>query len=338
MYFWYILRNYLKNFVITLIGFALLFVLVDYSFNFAKLPNSSNLQTLYIFYVFIDSIFILYPLALVFAFLLTLNKMIKFNELVSFYSLGFKPFKILKPIIYFSLFFFILIMYLQSTKIAYVNQYAKAIKNNMQLKNKNLFLKYNNSVVYIKELNPILKEAYDVKIFVVKDNKLIKIIYTKKAKFFKNHWISNKAVITTLSKDRWDKEEKKLVFLENFKPKILSNLKTLNTISLSDAYIAIKYFKDIDLNRVLSIVFFKVFTPLSLIILIILFFYTSPIHIRISNVSIFMIKSISLTIFVWGVELLLFKFTKQGVMPYYVIALPFFILIILTFLILRRYK
>ncbi len=338
MYFWYILKNYIKNFLITLFAFAFLFVLVDYSFNFSKLPNSSNLQILYLFYMFIYAIFLIYPLALVFGFLLTLNKMIKFNELVSFYSLGFTPFKVLKPFLVLCFSVFLLMIYLQSNKLAYVNQYAKAIKNNMQLRNKNIFLTFNDNVVYIKELNPIIKKAYDLKVFVLKNNELVKIITTKEASFIDNKWQSKLSKVLILNKDKWIVTYKKnLSFLENFKPKILSNLKSLNNISFYDAYIAIKYFKNIDLNRILSIVFFKIFTPLSLIVLIMILFIIAPIHIRLSNIAIFMIKSVTFSIVIWGGELLLFKFTKQGVLPYYALALPFGILVVL-FIILRRYR
>ncbi len=338
MYFWYILKNYIKNFLITLFAFAFLFVLVDYSFNFSKLPNSSNLQILYLFYMFIYAIFLIYPLALVFGFLLTLNKMIKFNELVSFYSLGFSPFKVLKPFLVLSISVFLLMSFLQFNKLAYVNQYAKAIKNNMQLRNKNIFLKFNNKIVYIKELNPILKKAYNLKVFVLENNELVKIITTKEASFIDNKWQSKLSKVLILNKDKWIVTYKKnLSFLENFKPKILSNLKSLNNISFYDAYIAIKYFKNIDLNRILSIVFFKIFTPLSLIVLIMILFIIAPIHIRLSNIAIFMIKSVTFSIVIWGGELLLFKFTKQGVLPYYVLAFPFVILVLL-FLILRRYR
>jgi lipopolysaccharide export system permease protein len=336
VYFWYILKKYVKNFLIVLLGLAFLFVVVDVSFNISKLPESSNLQVLYAFYVFIYSVFVIYPLALIFAFLLTLNNMIKFNELVSFYSLGFSPKKLLKPLILSSSFIFFLMSLAQSTKITYANQYAQAIKNNMSLKNKNLFLKYNENIIFIKELNPILKKAKDIEVFELKNNKLKKVIYAKEAVFKNNRWIAKNAEVYEITSEMWKKSVKNIEFLKNFKPKILSNLKSLDNISFYDAYIAIKYFKDLDLNKILSIVFFKIFTPISMILLMIILFVSAPIHIRISNVSFFMIKSVTFSILVWGSELLLYKFTKQGVLPYWVLVLPVAVLIVLNIYILRR--
>jgi len=336
VYFWYILKKYVKNFLVVLFGLAFLFVIVDFSFNIQKLPSSSNLQVLYAFYIFIYSVFVIYPLAMIFAFLVTLNTMIKFNELVSFYSLGFYPSKLAKPIIFSAFFIFFVMSLAQSTKISYANQYAQAIKNNMNLKNNNLFLKYNNNIIYIKELEPILKKAKDVSVFELKNNSLYRIIHAKEAVFKDNKWITNEAEIYTITPKKWSREVKALEFLENFKPKILSNLKTLDNISFYDAYLAIKYFKDLDLNKILSIVFFKIFTPLSMILLIWLLFMIAPIHIRISNVPLFMIKSLTFSILVWGSELLLYKFTKQGVLPYWVLSIPFVILLIIDIYILRR--
>jgi len=319
-----------------LIGLCSLFVVVDFSFNFSKLPPSSNLQVLYVFYMFLYSLFVIYPLALVFSFLITLNSMIKFNELVSFYSLGFLPKKLIKPFFLSAFFIFIIMSIAQCTKITYANQYAQAIKNNMNLKNKNLFLKFNNNIVFIKELNPILKIAYDVKVFEIVNSKVVKVISTKKAVFRNNEWHSIASEILVLKNNKWQKFNGKISFLKNFKPKILSNLKTLDNISFYDAYLTIRYFKDIDLNKILSIVFFKIFTPLTMIAFIVYIFVVAPIHIRVSNISLFMIKSVTFSIFLWASELLLFKFAKQGILAFYVLILPFVLVLAIDFYILRR--
>jgi len=336
VYFWYILKKYLKNFLTVLFGLAFLFVIVDFSFNFQKLPNSSNLQVLYAFYIFIYSIFVIYPLAVIFSFLITLNGMIKFNELVSFYSLGFSPGKLIKPIILSAFFIFVLMSAAQTTKLSYANQYAQAIKNNMNLKNKNLFLKFEDNIVYIKELEPILKRAKNITVFKIKNGSLYKIIHADEAVFKDKKWIAQKAEIFTITSEKWMKKTQNIEFLVNFKPKILSNLKTLDNISFYDAYLAVKYFKELDLNKIMSIVFFKIFTPLCMILLIWLIFVTAPIHVRIANVAFFMVKSVTFSILIWASELLLYKFTKQGVLPYWVLAIPFFVMLIIDIYILRR--
>ena len=336
MYFFYILKKFLKNFLIIFFSVAFLYSVVDIMFSISKIPSSSNLFILYLFYMFVYACITLYPLAIAFGFLLTLNQMIKFNELVSFYSLGFLPKKILKPFLLSSLILILGMFVLESTKAAYSGEYAQAVKDAKKLSTSNMFLKYKNKIIFIKRLNPILKRAYGIKVFILKNNTVIKIYFAKKAQFINEKWYCENAEIMTLSKKRWEKEKKPLYFLHNFKPKIISNLQKLKDISFYDAYLSIKYFKNIDKNMILSIVFFKIFTPLAIVALMILLFIQAPIHIRISNVPLFMLKSLSLIILVWGGMLLIFKFAKQGVLPYWNLILPFVVLLIIDFIILRR--
>ncbi len=336
MYFFYLLKKYLKNFFIVFIGVSFLYTIVSMLFSISKLPSSSNLVVLYLFYLFIYSALLLYPLSIIFSFLITLNQMIKFNELVSFYALGFSPKKIFKPFFISAFLITLFMLFLQSTKLAYSNEYAQAIKDLRKLTTKNIFLKYQNKIVYIKQLNPVLKVANYISVFDMKDNTLNKVIFAKKAVFKKDVWVSKKATIIFINKKRWQKEVTNLVFLKNFKPKILSNLQKLRDISLYDAYLIVKYFKDIDLNTILSMVFFKIFTPLSILALMFYIFITAPIHIRLSNITVFMIKSISLSILVWGGELILYKFAKQGVIPFWSLSLIFIILLIIDIYAIRR--
>ena len=309
---------------------------MDYVYNIDSLPKSSNLQVMYIFYMFIYASFVIYPLAIIFSFLMTLNTLIKFNELVSFYSFGYSPKKILKPFLFASVFIFLVFSGVQSTKISYANQYANAIKSNMNITNKNLFLKFQNYIIYFKSLNPVVKHAYGVKIFEIKNSEIKRIINAKIAIFQNNRWKCTNAEILTLKDNEWKKEIKNVSILKNFKPKIISNLKMLDNISFYDAYITVKYFKDINLNKIFSIVFFKLFTPLTLIAFLVYLFFITPIHIRISNVVVFMIKSVTFSLFLWGAMLMIYKFTKQGILPYYVLSFPFFILLILDSIMLRR--
>ena len=336
MYFFYILKKYFKNFLIIFVAVSFLYSVVSMLFSISKMPSSSNLIVLYLFYVFIYASLLLYPLSLVFAFLLTINQMIKFNELVSFYSLGFSPKKIFKPFLLSAFFITFLMIGLQSTKLAYTNEYAQAIKDAKKLTTENIFLKYDNKIIFIKKLNPVLKTAENVTVIHMKNHNATKIFFAKSAEFKDNVWITNNANILILGKKRWIQEKSKLIFLKNFKPKIISNLQKLRDISFYDAYITLKYFKNIDLNTILSIVFFKIFTPLSIIALMYYIFMTSPIHVRISNTVLFMVKSVSLSVLVWGGMLILFKFAKQGVLPFWSLSFIFIILIIFDFYISRR--
>lgn len=324
MYFIYILKKYFKNFLLILFSLSFFFVIIDYIANFSKLPDSSNLQVLYIYYIFLYSVDMFYPLALVFSFLLTIYYMIKFNELVSFYSLGFTIKKLLKPFISFAFLIFFIFVALESGKMAYVREYADSILKKTHFSSTNLFIKYNNNIIYIKKIRPVLKEALDIKVFVLKNRRVKKIIFAKKAVFKNDIWCADNAEITYITDKEIIKEYKDIQLLKNFKPKIVSNLKKINSISLYDALIAIGIFKDINVNTLLSMVFYKIFTPLCMIGMLIIFLIEAPIHQRISNVSIFLVKSVFLTILVWGIQLMIYKFAKQGVVLPYVLIIPCF--------------
>jgi len=326
VYFNYIIKKYAKNFLLILFSLAFFFVIIDFIANFSKLPDSSNLQVLYLYYIVLYSFDMFYPLAIVFSFLFTMYYMIKFNELVSFYSLGFSVKKILKPFLTFSFLIFFIFIALDSGKMAYVREYADSILNKRQYSNTNLFIKFNDKIIYIKKIKPILKEAIDIRVFVLKDGKVKKIISAKKAVFVNDIWQAKNAEITFINDKKITKIRNDIFFLKNFKPKIVSNLKKLNSISLYDAIIAIKIFKDVNVNTLLSMVFYKIFTALSLIGLIIVFIFQVPIHQRISNVSLFLVKSVFLTILIWGIQLMIYKFSKQGVISPYVLMVPCFII------------
>jgi len=120
------------------------------------------------------------------------------------------------------------------------------------------------------------------------------------------------------------------------KPKIISNIQKLRDISFYDAFIVLKYFKNVDTNKIFSLIFFKIFTPLLMIVLMIDIFLKSPIHIRVSNLSLFMIESILFVVFMWGSELLIFKFAKQGVIPFYTLLAPLMIILVKILFDIRR--
>ena len=84
----YIIEKYLKNFIIILLSLEIFFVGIDFLQNFKSIPQSSNLQLLYIFYNTFFTLTLTLPLSIFFAWISTLITFIKNNEYVAFYSLG----------------------------------------------------------------------------------------------------------------------------------------------------------------------------------------------------------------------------------------------------------
>lgn len=337
MYFVYLLKKYIKNFFVFLFSLSFLYLLIDLIANFSRLPNSSNLQILYSVYVFGASFENFYPLGLVFAFLYTVYFLIKYNYMVSFYSLGFSKKKILFPFLFFAFLVYLFFLVLDNTNYVYLNQKAKNIISSKKIKKENLFLKYKNNIIYIKELKPLVNKAIGLKIFVLNNMNVEKIIDLKEAVYQNNTWHGKIATITIIKNNKMIvKKVKKLILLKNFEPLVLSNLKKLESLSITDSILALKVFKDIKLNKIIGILIYKIITPLSIILLLVYFMFVSPIHQRVSNISLFMIKSIFLVIFIWGINLLIYKFVKQGVLPPIVLFIPLLFIIVLDIFVIKK--
>jgi lipopolysaccharide export system permease protein len=233
----------------------------------------------------------------------------------------------LKPILAIGAGVTLLFYVLDSTQFTYSIEKAKAILHGGGSWSKDsYFLKWNGRIISIRKLNPMVGKAEDINIFYLSpQNRLTKVISAKIARYQEesNGWVAPEANITTITPEKMERKVvKNYHFLEAFKPKVVYNLKSVDTISFTDAYYALKYFKNLDVNVILGIVFFKIFTPLLVLVMIIFTFLSAPLQTRTGNLPLFMIKFALLGVLIWGIELLLFKFTKQGVLPIYLLALP----------------
>ena len=118
MYFWYLSLKFIKKFLIVWFSFSTIFVVFNFLFNLSKIPSSSSLQILYLFYTYLYSFDMTFSLALFFSFLYLLYELIKFNSLVNFYSFGFEKFKLFKPFLFSMILFSVFIIGLNFTKFA----------------------------------------------------------------------------------------------------------------------------------------------------------------------------------------------------------------------------
>src|SRR5574344_2244061 len=115
----YILQKYLRNFIIVLISLEIFFVGMDFLQNFKSIPNSANLQLLYIAYNSFFTLTLALPLSIVFAWIITIVIFIRNNEFVAFNALGAKRKDILNPIIASALVLILSLIALQTTPLVY---------------------------------------------------------------------------------------------------------------------------------------------------------------------------------------------------------------------------
>ena len=322
----YLLSKYIKYFLIILVSLELFFVGIDILQYFTRLPNSANLQLLYVMYNVFFTLTITLPLSLVFAWIVTLTFLIKDNALVSFYALGISQRDILVPIILITTLFTFILIALQSTPLAYAYEEKNKILQNRYFVNEqnNIFLKYNEYFIYFKKLYPIEKKALDIHIFKTKDNDIVETIVGKKAFYQNNKWyvidtkITKKPNTIDWNNSKLDVSYEKFLYtLEGFEPKIISNVyKGKAQYSVIDAIrtILLLDIQEFNTNKIKAILYSQLVMPFFVLPLIVLIFiYTTPSS-RFFNSALFISGMIFLSLSVWGLLFLLQKLALGSVL------------------------
>ena len=341
MYFRIIFLNYLKNFLVVFLSLIAFFVFMDFMLNKSKLPDSTNLQFLYIFYNSANAALLIYPLALILGVLITVLSLVKKNEMIAFLSIGYSLKKLLFPIISLSLLITAIFITIQSVTTTSFRDKAKSILQGKYFSNvnENLFFKFNNNVIFIKKLDVLQKNAYGMKIFVLKNSKLNKIYDIKKAIFKNNVWKAKNINIHILSDKKVIYKVSDLNILQGFKPDILNKLETKSSMTLKIAFQAISLLKkeNIDINFIKTYIYNAIIPPLSFILLIVIIFLKAPIHSRISNVSLYVAVSIFSSVIIWGVFLVIRKIALASIInPDIAFLTPFVILLGLSIYYFRK--
>ena len=339
----YILKKYMMNFIIVLISLEIFFVGIDFLQNFKSIPQSANLQLLYLLYNGFFTLTLALPLSIVFGWIITLIIFIKNNEFVAFNALGATNRNIYLPIIGISTLLLTVMIIFQMTPLAYSSDQKRKILDNQYFTNtkSDIFLKYNEYYVYFKKLLPLEKKAEDIHIFKVLDNDVVETIIADKAYFQDDKWNIINAKIITKPKDLdiqtskiEIRYENSLNTLEGFKPKILDNVyDNKSDFSILDAISAIKLLKEqgIKTDKIRSILYNLTIIPFFIIPLILLIFAYASINSRFFNVGKFTSIWVFGTLTVWGMFFLLYKFTNGGVViPEVSILIPMVLWLIIS--------
>ncbi|MGB7402460.1 MAG: LptF/LptG family permease [Arcobacter sp.] len=345
----YLLRKFIRNFVIVLISLQIFFVGIDFLQNYADVPNSANLQLLYILYNSFFTLTLTLPLSLVFGWIITIVIMVKTNEMVASFSLGVGNRQIFMPVVNVSVILIVLLIGLQMTPLAYSYEYKeKILKNTYFTSSKSdIFVKYNDYFVYFKKLYPLQKYAEDIHIYKVIDDDIEEGIVAKKAYFQNNRWYVIDAKITKKPKViSWNSSkieihrEKFLYTLEGFKPKILDSVyESTSSFSILDAITALALLNNQEVNtsKIRASLYYEIVAPLYFVPLIILIFSYTSFNSRFFNIGKFTSLSIASTLIIWGVFFMLHKFSSGGVLnPEVSILLPIFLWYIITYILIKK--
>ncbi len=322
--FRYVSWLYIRYFFLIAFALAFFFAGLDYMQNASKL-SGFNIKILYLFYKGSYALGLLFPIALVLSMIVTKMSLIRSNALVSFYALGYSKREVLHPFITVS--FVLTLLYIGLHFSSFVNSelYAKALmqkKQNLTI-TKNLFVKYNDSFIYISQLIPSKKEAKDIRIYKMGEGDLTKIIYGKSARFDGRKWLIADAKIVTkphvreLSLEGLKTEcRKDIETLAGFKPKILTSVfEGKRYYTVQDAYYALNLLlsQGLETSKVRSIFYYMVVSPFFAMFLVVIFFLSIPPHARSMNLLWTSFVLIGITLFVWGIVYLLYRISLGGV-------------------------
>jgi lipopolysaccharide export system permease protein len=267
----YLLKLYAKNFLITLLGLELFFLLIDFLQNQKNIPSSTNLTILYFYYQSFAALKITLALALIFGAIWSFIYLVKSNELTALESIGMSKKEAIKPFFLLSLSIAIFYILLGFTKMGYYYDDARAILQTKQTSQRaqDLFFKYKDEFIYIKNLNPLSKTADGIQIIGVEQNTIKYSIEAKKASFENGSWLLKDANIVFLDETKEPyltaSTQKELNTLEGFKPKILDNISQGGEgLNIVDAVNAIWLLKDqkISIDKIKSALFSAISLPL----------------------------------------------------------------------------
>ncbi|HFQ61037.1 MAG TPA: YjgP/YjgQ family permease [Epsilonproteobacteria bacterium] len=323
LHFRYLAKHYIKNLVSILFGLSFAFAAIDY-FQYSQGLHSFSHKILYIFYMWQEALGLLYPLAIVFALIMTKLSFVKNNTMGAFHAFGYDKKRLFLPLLIVSLCVYGIFMLLHTTEFSYAKDKANLLlKNELGAYDVNdLFFKYNDTFVYIKKLDPVEKKIKDITIFKVEGYQVRYTIHAPSAKFTGNEWNAKNATIKTHvykqgELERYTSEYKESIqTLEGYKPKIIESLYEGKTLNIMDAYSTWQLLNKQHLNsdKIRASFYDKVIVPLFSIALMLILFFKLPFHARMMNTGGVIALSLGATFVIWGILFGLNQIGSNGVL------------------------
>lgn len=339
LYFSYLVKLYTKNLLAILLGLSLAFTGLDYFQHIQQLDLSSNYKILYMFYVWQVSLGVLYPLAIMFAVLMTKLTLVKNNTMGALHAFGYTKKRLFTPFLVVASLTYFIFTLLHTTEFSYAREKADLLlKKELQAYDVNdLFFKYNDTFVYIKKLDPVAKQIEDITIFKVEGYRVQYTIHAPIARFNGEEWNAYSAILKTHvykngSLDKYTVEYKESIkTLKGYKPKIIESLyegKALNIIDAFNTWLLLQK-QNVDSAKIRAVFYAKVTTPLFAIAMLLLLFFKLPHHMRMANMSTSVALASGSIIVVWGVLFGLERIGYNGVVePEFTSLLPVLLLLL----------
>ena len=323
LHFRYLAKHYIKNLISILFGLSFAFAAIDY-FQYSQGLHSFSHKILYIFYMWQEALGLLYPLAIVFALIMTKLSLVKSNTMGAFHAFGYDKKRLFLPLMIVSLCVYMIFTLLHTTEFSYAKDKANLLlKNELGAYDVNdLFFKYNDTFVYIKKLDPIKKVIKDITIFKVEGHQVRYTINAPTATFDGEKWDAQNAILKTHNYregelDKYTVEHKKSIkTLEGYKPKIIESLYEGKALNIIDAYNTWQLLDKQHLNsdKIRASFYDKVVVPLFSLALLLILFFKLPFHARMMNFGGVIALSLGATFIIWGILFGLNQIGSNGVL------------------------
>jgi len=294
-----------------LFGLSLAFSVIDFFQHLSSLEHTTvSNKILYIFYIWQEALRLLYPLAIVFALIITHISMVKHNNLSAFFSFGYTKRDIVKPFLLVATFIYLVFAMLSMSSFSYAKEKAYAILKNRSYDYNvdDIFFKYQDTFVYMKKLYPVEKSIEDITIFKVKDKKVLYTIHAPYALYNGTSWEAKDAIVKrhnyiNSKLQSYSKEHKDSIeTLKGYKPKIIRSIYDGEALSSIDAYNTYKLLSNegINTDKLRAILYSSLIVPLFSIAMVLILFFKMPYLSRMSNQGVVIASSLGATFIVWG--------------------------------------
>jgi len=337
LHFRYLSKLYFKNLLAILFGLSFAFAAIDYFQHIQQLDVAGNYKILYIFYMWQEALGLLYPLAIVFALIMTKLSLVKNNTMGALHAFGYNKKRLFLPLLAVASVTYALFTFLHTTEFSYAKDKASfLLKNELHAYDvTDLFFKYNDTFVYIKNLDPVEKKIEDITIFKVEGYQVRYTIHAPVAFFDGEEWDARDATLKTHvykngELDRYRVEHKESIkTLKGYKPKIIESLYEGKALNIVDAFNTWRLLEKQNLNsdKIRAVFYDKVIVPLFALALLLILFFKLPFHARMMNFGSIIALSLGATFVIWGILFGLNQIGSNGVLaPELTAILPIILL------------
>lgn len=332
---------YVKYFCIIFVSLVGFYVVIDTLTNLKNIPNSANLQLIYVSLTALISINYVLPISMVLALIVTMINLTRSNELVSFYALGISKNRLITPIFSIALLISFAYIGLCCTQFAYAKERQESLEDfqSFDRSTRWIFLRFENKFIYIEKLFGNKQLAQNVRIFDMNGSQILTQITAKEAGYNDGTWTLRDNNITQIPQNLnlgaagiENSYADEIIVANSFRPRIIENIKNKdNLYSITDAIDSINTLKNENINiaKIKSVLYSMIFFPLFAPFMVMILYYYMPVTGRFASLAIASFGAIFVSLCVWGILFLLIRLSINGAIAAEIgIILPVIILMI----------